>query len=122
MGYSLENASYKALPSLLEKGFGASVIGRLKREYIEYEDGNDDQVNIYGKATKDGKEIMILGETKTHASKKEIKAFFKLIDRVKRFLKVEDAILLLVVHDLHPSVRRYAESLDLKVYYSYEFD
>jgi len=36
VGYSLENASYKALPSLLEKGFGASVIGRLKREYIEY--------------------------------------------------------------------------------------
>ncbi|MGQ9570434.1 MAG: hypothetical protein ACUVUQ_06260 [Thermodesulfovibrionales bacterium] len=48
-----------------------------------------DEVNIYGKAKKDGKDVWILGESKVRMSKKEINDFLKMVERLDRVIKGE---------------------------------
>ncbi len=71
VGYTLENEAYKALPKLLARDFNLEVEGRLIRKYIEYPDGRHDEVNIFGKAKKNGRDLWVVGESKVRMSKKE---------------------------------------------------
>jgi hypothetical protein len=69
-GYTLENEAYEALPKLLARDFNIEVEGRLIRRYIEYPDGMHDEVNIFGKAKKNGKDLWVVGESKVSMSKR----------------------------------------------------
>ncbi|MGB9716151.1 MAG: chordopoxvirus fusion protein [Thermodesulfovibrionales bacterium] len=120
VGYTLENSAYKALPDLLQRDFDIKVEGRLIRKYIEHPDGRYDEVNIYGKAKKDGKDVWVLGEAKVRMSKKEINDFLKMVERLDRVLKGEK-ILIGITHSIMPEVEKYAHSKGIKIYWSYEF-
>jgi hypothetical protein len=119
-GYTLENAAYKALPELLARDFDMKIEGRLIRKYIEYPDGRHDEVNIFGKAKKDCKEIWVVGESKVRISKKEINDFLKMVERLDSLIKGEK-LLIGVAHAIMPEVEKYAQSKGIKVYWSYEF-
>lgn len=120
VGYTLENSAYKALPDLLLRDFDIRVEGRLIRKYIEYPDGRHDEVNIFGKAKKNGKEVWVIGESKIRISKKEINDFLKMVERLEGIIKGEK-ILIGVAHTIMPDVEKYAKSKGIKVYWSYEF-
>ncbi len=120
VGYTLENSAYKALPGLVKRDFGIKIEGRLIRKYIEYSDGRHDEVNIFGKAKKDGKDVWVIGESKVRMSKKEINDFLKMVKRLDSVITGEK-ILIGVTHTIVPEVERYAQSKGIKVYWSYEF-
>jgi len=116
VGYSLENNAYRALPKLLANR-GIHVKQRLKRCYI-----NGYQVNIFGTAQRDGKDILIFGECKTRPSKKEIDRFVRITDKLCQTKGCENRILLVVAHDLHPTVEKYLLDKDIMYFWSYELD
>lgn len=81
VGYSLENISYRALPTLLNRRYGLQVEGRLVRRYVLL-GRKEIQVNIYGHAKKNGKRFIILGECKVRTSKKEVERFERYAKRI----------------------------------------
>ena len=119
-GYTLKNEAYKALPKLLAGDFNIEVEGRLIRKYIEYPDGRHDEVNIFGKAKKNGRDLWVVGESKVRMSKKEINDFLKMVERLDSVI-TGDKLLLGVAHTIMPDIEKYAQSKGIKVYWSYEF-
>jgi len=67
VGYSLEDKAFRALPPILEKE-GVKVTGRIIRRYYRIGD-KDNQINIFARAVKNGREMLILGEAKVRPSK-----------------------------------------------------
>ena len=120
VGYTLENEAYRSLPQLLKRDFGIETEGRLIRKYIEYEDGRHDEINIFGRAIKDGRTVWVIGEAKVRISKKELNDFLKMVKRIDRILEGEK-ILIAVTHTVLPALEKYAESKGIKIYWSYEF-
>ena len=118
-GYTLENLSYRTLPALLIKD-NIEIQGRLLREYYRIGD-KQYQINIYGKAVRDGEEILILGESKTSFSKKEVNRFVKVTDRIKK-IEQKPVYLIAIAHDFNPSVINYLDQRDIKYYWSYELE
>ena len=121
VGYGLENSAYPALPALLQRDFSVIVRGRLTRTYVQDKQGHDLEVNIFGKAMRDGKDIVIIGESKSQLSKKEIDAFIR--KRLKRFDGVfADIFPVLITHMISsPDVETYAKEQNIALYYSYDF-
>ena len=120
VGFDLENRAYKALPHLLKERFGIRVEDRLLRQFIEYPDGKEEEVNIFGKARKDGKIIYIIGESKTHLSIKDIDKFKRRLSRIEKVIK-EEKFPIFVVHSASPRIVKYAEENGFSVFFSYEF-
>jgi DNA repair exonuclease SbcCD ATPase subunit len=119
VGYVLEDRAYRGLPELLKRDFGIELIEPLRRDYIEIGRDQYEEVNIIGRARKDGKEIWIIGECKSQLKKVNIDEFLKSIKRVEHFLKGEK-LLIAVTYQTSPKVRRYVEEKGIKLYFSYE--
>jgi len=121
VGYTLENEAFRYLPRLLEKDYGLKVEGELIRTFVEDEKGRPLEVNIFGKARKNGKELVILGEAKAQLSKNDIDRFLR--RKIKPLIHIfPDRFLILVTHMVsHPSVERYARDKGIALYYSYQF-
>jgi DNA repair exonuclease SbcCD ATPase subunit len=115
VGYSLENTAYRALPGLLRKE-GILVSGRLIRRYWE-----ENQINIWGRGKKRGKDIVLLGESKVRPSKKEIDRFIKIAEEIKKKERTE-TYLLFVAHDYPPAIEGYLKEKKIKYYWSYELE
>jgi len=122
VGYILENEAYKHLPKLLMEDFGVKIEGRLIRDFIEISEGRFEEINIFGKGSKDGKEIIILGEAKTQLKKADIDAFIKKINKLEQIYP-QEKILLCVTHQVaNPYVIKYAKQKNIgKIYFSYQF-
>jgi uncharacterized phage infection (PIP) family protein YhgE len=119
VGYVLEDRAYRGLPELLKRDFGIELIEPLRRDYIEIGRDQYEEVNIIGRARKDGKEIWIIGECKSQLKKVDIDEFLKSIKRIEDFLKGEK-LLIAVTYQTSPKVRRYVEEKGIKLYFSYE--
>ncbi len=59
VGYALENEAYRMLPAFLLRQHNLQVTDRLVRTEIAGE-----EINIFGKARRNGQELLIVGETK----------------------------------------------------------
>jgi len=121
VGYTLENSAYKALPELLKRDYGIKVIGRLKRGYLRDIHGRPVEVNILGEATRNGKRITIIGESKARLSKKAIDKFVE--KRLKAFGGViKDIFPVIVTHMVsEPDAEEHAKKKGVALYYSYDF-
>ena len=119
VGYVLEDRSYKGLPELLKRDFGIEVIEGLRRDYIEVGRDKYEEVNILGRARKNGKEIWIIGECKSQLKRADVDEFLKSLKRIEPFLKGEK-LLIAVTYQISPPVRRYVEEKGIKLYFSYE--
>ena len=124
VGFHLEDRAMKTLPVLLKRDFGVDVEGRLVRRFFVYGKRKSDEVNIYGKGRRGGKEIVILGEGKSQIGKGHIDDFLKVVKRVVVHTGDEDKerILLAVSYLIEPDVEEYAKNKGIKVYWSYEMD
>ncbi len=121
VGYGLENQAYPKLPDLLHRDFGLAVQERLVRRFVKDKKGNDIEVNIFGKATRNGEEVIIVGESKSQLSKNDIKKFLR--KKVKHLEGMfEDIFLVLVTHMIaDPGVEICAKEKGIALYYSYDF-
>ncbi|QJA06084.1 chordopoxvirus fusion protein [Thermosulfurimonas marina] len=122
VGYTLENQAYRALPRLLARDYGLRVKGRLLRTFVEDDKGRPLEVNIFGRAQRDGQEVVILGEAKAQLSKRDVDRFLR--KKVRPLEKVfPERFLVLVTHMIsEPSVEAYARDRGVVLYYSYDFE
>jgi methyl-accepting chemotaxis protein len=118
IGFTIEDKSLKALPELLKRE-GITVEGSLIRRYYKIGDEYN-QLNIYGWGRKDGEKILILGEIKTRASRKEINEFIKLADKVKKSEGNPTVFLVFVAYDYRPEIEEYLKEKGIKYFWSYE--
>lgn len=61
LGFDLEEYTSLLLPPYLERHFGIKVSG-LTREHFRMDDGNRSEVDLVGHATREGQEILVLGD------------------------------------------------------------
>ena len=120
VGYRLEDEAFKALPSLLKQDFGITLVGKLKRDFLEIEPQKFIEVNIWGYGKKNGKEYTIIGEAKSQLKKKDIDEFLKKLEVIKKYIPKKQ-FPILVTYIAHPQVQSYAKEKNIKIYFSYEF-
>lgn len=120
VGYILEDRSYAALPGLLKRDFGIAVAGKIHRRHVKDNKGGFIEINIIGEASRDGREITIIGEGKSQFSKNGVDAFIK--KKLKRLEGVyEDIFPVIVTYMIsEPDVEEYAKERGIKVYYSHD--
>ena len=121
VGYTLENAAYRALPALLKADYGIEVQGQLIRTYLKDNRGRSLEVNIYGKGRENGREVVILGESKSQLSANNIDRF---INRRLKPLRpqFENVLPVLITHMISSEpVAAYAKEHGIALYYSYQF-
>ncbi len=75
------------MPALLKRDFDLKVEGRLKRDLVEDIKGRLIQVNVIGKAMKDGEEILIIGESKAQLSRSHLDRFIKRVKLLEPAIK-----------------------------------
>ena len=121
VGYILENEAYRALPALLKAEHGIEVEDRLIRTYLTTDRGYPVEVNIFGRGRRNGREVVILGESKSQLSAKHINHFIQ--GRLTRLEPLfEDVFAVLVTHMISsPDVAAYAQERGIALYYSYQF-
>ncbi|HOK05910.1 MAG TPA: hypothetical protein PLJ03_01755, partial [Syntrophales bacterium] len=120
VGYTLENKAYVHLPALLRDDYGVECVGRLYRDYLTDKGGRDVEVNILGRARRQGEEILIVGESKAQLSKNEIKRFLGRVARLDTGgLKVFPVIVTHMV--AQRDVVAEAKRSGVAVYLSYQF-
>ena len=121
VGYALENAAYRALPDLLKADYGIEVQDRLIRTYLTDDKNRSLEVNIFGKGLKNGREVIILGESKSQLSAKHINRFIS--TRLYPLKPLFGEVLpILVTHMISSEgVEAYAKEQGIALYYSYQF-
>jgi hypothetical protein len=121
-GYFLENESYKYLPALLLKDYGLKVEGELTRSYLKDKQDGYLEVNILGQGIKDGKQYLIVGESKSQLSVNSIDKFiYKKLERIVT-PEGKKVFPILVCHMVSgPEVADYAKRREIALYYSYQF-
>jgi len=115
-GYYLENKAIHRLPDVLKEKYEIEVIGSLKREYLRV-NKTFIEVNIFGKAVKDGVEFIVIGEAKNRLNRRNINNFIKKCEKIGG-----RQIRILVAHILPPTFEDYLRSLDIIFINSYEID
>ena len=121
LGYTLENVAYRALPAHLKADYGIEVQGQLIRTYLKDNRGRSLEVNIYGKGRENGREVVILGESKIQLSANNIDRF---INRRLKPLRpqFENVLPVLITHMISSEpVAAYAKEHGIALYYSYQF-
>jgi len=119
--YALENEAFRLLPEYLKKKHGIEIT----EKFIRTDMGNK-EINIFAKARKDGKEIVIVGEAKARLDDKRIKkvdVFNELEEKVK-VVKEEtgaDIVPLLITHFATKSFLKKASDKNIIVVQSYEW-
>jgi hypothetical protein len=121
VGYTLEDAAFKALPALLQADYGLVVQGRLKRTYVLDSEEKPLEVNIFGRGVRNGQHLAIVGEAKSQLSTNDVDRFLKRkVERLRGPLG--DLFLVLVTYmTTGPEVEAYARDQGLALYFSYDF-
>ncbi len=119
VGYRLEDEAIWALPDLLKKDFGIEVVGRLSRGFIETAPGRYMEVNIWGEARKDGRNLVIFGEARSQLKKRDVTDFHKKVNHLKNIVN-KDIFPILVTYQTSPMVQQTAQEKGIKIYFSYE--
>ena len=79
------------------------------------------EVNIFGRGRRNGREVVVIGESKSQLSAKNIDHFIQ--GRLTRLEPLfEDVFPILVTHMISsPDVAAYAQERGIALYYSYQF-
>jgi hypothetical protein len=120
IGYELADSAIKGLPALLSRDLGLKI-ETLDRRFIEYLDGGDDEINIYGEGLIGEEMVYIIGESKSQLGKRDVDRFTKFLARVSNHLGAR-LIPLLVTYSVRPKVEQYAREKikGLCLYMSFE--
>ena len=120
VGYTLENAAYRTLPALLETDYDITVQDKLTRTYLRDNRGRSVEVNIYGRGSKNGRDVIILGESKSQLSANHIDHFIS--NRLAHLKPLfENVFPLLITHmTSSEDVEAYAKERGIALYYSYQ--
>ncbi len=120
MGYALENEAYRMLPAFLAEKHGIQVTERFVRTYI-----GDEEINLFGRGRRNGKEVLIVGEVKVRLEEGRWEDALEQLEEKARVVQEmypgEELVLLLVTHHAHPSILRRAQEKGILVVQSFEW-
>lgn len=116
VAYALENEAFRHLPSFLKKHYGLEVIDRLIRTYIDGE-----EVNIFGRARKNGREVYLVGEA---VLKLDDQAKLKQLEKKLKVVRKEfggEIVPILVTHFAKPEILEKAHKAGVIIVQSFEW-
>ena len=122
MSYAFENEAFRMIPKVLKEKYGIEVEKRFVREDI-----GGKEINIFGRGKKDGRDVLIIGETKLRIEKpdKELKTlledFEEKIEAVKKEFGDVEIIKVFVTHFAGKNFLREAEKKGIIVIQSFEW-
>jgi len=120
-GFLLEDRAIQSLPNVL-KDRGFEVERKLRTKRIEY-GGKEYMINIYGVVRRENRRYVLFGESKSRVSKKEIRRFVKLIERLKDKLMAEenaDGIYpIVVIHRIDTKMEKFLKEENIDFVESY---
>src|SRR4030043_614136 len=100
MSYEFENEAFRKLPDFLKEKYGIELKERLIREEI-----GGKEINIFGRAGKNGTEVLVVGESKLRLDErkdKKVKDVFDELEEKVKAVKGEygeaEAIKILITH------------------------
>ena len=125
MGYAFENEAYRYLPAVLKEKYGIEVKERIVRAEI-----GGGEINIFCKAERDGKEVLVIGEAKLRLDerrerKKGAGDVFEELDEKARSVENEcgkiEIVRLLITHYATKGFLKKAEEKGIIVVQSFEW-
>jgi len=125
MAYALENEAYRMIPSLLLERYGIELSERLVRTTIRGQ-----EINLFGRGKRQGKEILLVGETKLRLDERrrtrqgQVEIFEQLqvkAEAVAAEYPGEELLLVLMTHFARPQVLKQAEEQGIIVLQSFEW-
>lgn len=121
MSYALENEVYRMLPNMLKKEYGVVLKDKLIREEV-----GGKEINILGKAKKNGREVLIVGEAKLRLDERRDKTdvFRELEEKVKAVKKEYNGaniIKILVTHYATKGFQKKAREQGIIVVQSFQW-
>ena len=125
MSYALENEAYRSLPAFLLENHGIEVTERLIRTTV-----NDEESNFLGRAVRDGRPVLIVGESKQRlderrSSKREEDRIFSQLEAKAEVVRAaypdEEITMLLITHYARPEFLRSAAARSIVVVQSFEW-
>lgn len=123
MSYAFENESFRMLPNFLKENYGIEI----KEKLIRAEVGGK-EINIFGKARKNGKEVFIVGESKLRLDEKKeqsIEEVFKELEEKVEAVKKEygdiNVIRILVTHYATKGFQKKAKEKGIIIAQSFEW-
>lgn len=123
--YALENEAYRHLPGLLAEKHGLEVTSRVIRTHI-----GGEEINIFGQATRNGVEVLLVGETKLRLDERRQgrKHRQRVLNQLSEKVKVVESaypgvqiVPLLVTHYARPAMLQRAEEAGVIVVQSFEW-
>jgi len=121
VGYALENEAYRHLPEILQGRYGITVREKIIRAHI-----GGKEINVFGRADKDGREVFVVGEAKTRLDERRgaEKAFAELEEKVQAVMAVHgpvEIVRILVTHFARKGFLDKAEEKGIIVVQSFEW-
>jgi len=124
MAYALENEAYRILPAVLDEKYGIQVTERFVRTYIQ-----EQEINLFGRGRRNGKEVLIVGETKLRLDerrhRKPEEGIFEQLAAKAEVVREEypgmEIVLLLITHHARPGVLQEAREKGIIVVQSFEW-
>ncbi len=119
--YGFENEAYRMLPGFLKDNYGIEMTERIIRTEV-----GGKEINIFGKAKRNGTNLLIVGEAKIRLEKKRDKkrdVFKELEEKVGAVKKIsqEEIIKILLTHYATPWFLEKAKEKDIIVIQSFEW-
>jgi len=116
VAYALENEAYRHLPSFLRRVHGIETVERLIRTYIDGE-----EVDLFGKVRRNGKEMFLVGEAVLKLDDREkLRSIWRKVETVKEEFGGE-VLPVIVTHIAHPEVLERARKAGILVVQSFEW-
>lgn len=120
-GYAFENEAYRFLPKLLEEKHGLKINERIMRSEI-----GGEEINIFCRAWKDDKEVLVVGESKLRLDDRRAKqdAFTQLdkkIAAVKAVYGETEIVPVLITHFATKGILALAKEDGVLVVQSFEW-
>jgi len=130
LGYALENEAYRMLPALLKEKYGLEMTERFVRTYI-----GGQEINLFGRANRNGQEVLIVGEVKSRLDerrkkkeregKKKRKEIWEQLEEqiaaVKEAYPEIEIVPLIITHHARPGALKQAEDKGIIVVQSFEW-
>ena len=123
VGYGLEDRMYPHISRYVKKVYGIEPEELRLRRHLIYEDGRYDEINIFVRGKRDGRDCLAVGECKSQPGKKDIDRFMRVVERVKRYYGAE-VYPFIIGYIFQPSIEGYIREnyRDLKYHMTYEIE
>ena len=117
-GLTLEDIGRIVVPGWIERHLEIFV-DDLERKYI-YVDNREVEINFYGEGLKDGREIIIIGESKNRIYNKDVKQFIKNLELILKYFEGKEVCTFMFGFAIHPSAVEIAEKHNIHLIVSYK--